>query len=81
MTPQVNCHIASEAGFPSEITRRILKVVSRKKICHMDELLKSCKGFTWNQIFLEVDRLSRTRDLCLRYEQDGDYAISLPRAA
>lgn len=81
MTTELNSRIASEAGVASDITRQILKVVRRRKVCHMDELLESCEGFTWNQVFLEVDRLSRMRDLCLRYEKDGDYAVSLPHAS
>ena len=81
MTTELNSRIASADGIPTDITKLILKVVRRKKVCHMDELLESCEGFTWNQVFLEVDRLSRMRNLCLRYEKDGDYAVSLPHTA
>ena len=47
----------------------------------MEELLQACDSYTWNQVFLEVDRLSRSGELCLLYKKDGDYAVRLPRAA
>ena len=30
---------------------------------------------------LEADRLSRTGELCLMYNEAGDYTVRLPRAA
>ena len=46
----------------------------------MEDLLQSCNAYTWNQVFLEVDRLSRTGELRLLYKRDGDYAVSLTAA-
>ena len=65
----------------TELTHRVLRVVRRKKECDMEELLQACDSYTWNQVFLEVDRLSRSGELCLLYKKDGDYAVRLPRAA
>ena len=65
----------------TELTHRVLRVVRRKKQCDMEELLQACDSYTWNQVFLEVDRLSRNGELCLLYKRDGDYAVRLPRAA
>ncbi|HEU4684331.1 MAG TPA: hypothetical protein VFS39_07500 [Nitrospira sp.] len=64
----------------SDITGRILKTVNRKKVCHIDELLASCHDHTWDQVFLEVDRLSRAGSLCVFYQQNGDYSVTLPAA-
>jgi hypothetical protein len=65
----------------TELTHRVLRVVRRKKECDMEELLQACDSYTWNQVFLEVDRLSRNGELCLLYRKDGVYAVRLPRAA
>ena len=81
MTTARNLKLARGADMNSEITSRILKVVTRKKVCHMEDLLEQCHDYTWNQVFLEVDRLSRIGGLRLVYQKDGDYAVSLPLAA
>ena len=65
----------------TELTYRVLRLLRHKKECDMDEVLKECASYTWKQIFLEVDRLSRTGELRLIYKKDGDYAVRLPKAA
>jgi hypothetical protein len=81
MTAAIKLHISSEGDVNSEIRSRILKIVSKKKVCHLDDLVETCKDYSWNQLFLEVDRLSRNGSLRLLYQKDGDYEISLPLAA
>jgi hypothetical protein len=61
------------------ITSEILRTVGRKKRCNLEDLLQTCTSYTWNQVFLEIDRLSRTGELRLEYKKDGDYALSLAR--
>lgn len=61
------------------ITSEILTTIARKKTCNLEDLLQCCTSYTWNQVFLEVDRLSRTGELRLEYKRDGDYALRLPR--
>jgi hypothetical protein len=39
---------------------RILAAVHRAPGCQLDELVLTIPELTWNQVFLEVDRLSRT---------------------
>ncbi len=65
----------------TDLTRHLLRFVRRKKQCGMEQLLHGCKSYTWKQVFLEIDRLARTGELRLDYKKDGDYAVSLPRAA
>ena len=62
------------------LRNRILKAIRRKKVCRIDDLLESCPDCAWDEIFLEVDSLSRTGTVCLLYQRDGDYAVSLPAA-
>ncbi len=42
------------------VADQILKAVRRCPRCLLDDLVCTCADLTWNQIFLEVDRLSRT---------------------
>ena len=65
----------------TELSHRVLRVVHRRRECAIEELLQECSSYTWNQVFLEIDRLSRLGELCLRYKKHGDYAVRLPRAA
>ena len=65
----------------TELTHRVLRVMHRRKECAIEELMQECSSYTWNQVLLEIDRLSRSGELCLLYKKDGDYAVRLPRAA
>ena len=65
----------------TELSDQVLRVVRRKKICELDDLLQECASYTWTQVFLEVDRLSRTGELCLLCKKAGEYSVTLPRAA
>jgi hypothetical protein len=71
----------TDSGMPADLTRLILEVLSEKTECTMEELLESCAPYTSNQVFLEMDRLSRTGEMCLLYKRDDDYAVSLPLAS
>jgi hypothetical protein len=65
----------------SDLRHQLLRLVRRKKRCGMEELLQGCASYTWNQVFLEIDRLTRTGELRLDHKKAGDYVVSLPRAA
>lgn len=57
---------------------QILDVLKQHPSYEMEELVRLCHSFTWNQIFLEVDRLSRTGELRLVPRGAGVYAVTLP---
>jgi len=42
------------------VTDRILGEVSHVSGCSLDELAFICSDLTWNQVFFEIDHLSRT---------------------
>jgi len=67
-------------GFESDLTGQILDTVRRRQVCDIEELLQACDCYTWNQVFLEVDRLSRTGALRLLHKRAGSYAVTLPAA-
>ena len=64
-----------------DLSREVLRLVRKKKRCDLDELLLECTSHSWTQVFLEVDRLSRTGELCLHSKKAGEYTVTLPQAA
>lgn len=65
----------SELGTVAE---RILDAVHYAPGCQLDALVLRLPGLTWNQVFLEVDRLSRTGQVRVTAMGEGTYAIRLP---
>ena len=63
------------------LSYEVLRVVRRKKTCNLDDLFQECNSYTWTQVFLEVDRMSRSGELRLVYKKAGEYSVTLPRAA
>lgn len=61
------------------LTERILDVVQYTPNCPLDALVEKCPGFTWNQVFLEVDRMSRAGQLHLNHQGFGIYVTIQPR--
>lgn len=64
----------------SDIRLQILDILQRHDAYDMEKLVDVCHSFTWNQVFLEVDRLSRTGELRLVPKQAGVYTITRPLA-
>ena len=48
--------------------------------CTLEELVRTCSEFTWNQIFFEVDQLSRSGELHMKKGDRIGYTltVSLP---
>ena len=72
--------LPSDAAWQSDITGQIFRMVKRRQACDMEDLVKACSSYTWNQVFLEVDRLSRTGELRLLSRRAGVYTVTLPAA-
>ena len=53
------------------LTGRISEIVSHTPGCSLDVLIRECGEFTWNQVFLEIDRLTRRGEVTLRRERSG----------
>lgn len=63
----------------SDSATLILQTVRQRKRCELDALVRFCPQLTWNQIFLEVDRLSRSGHLRLSLSgRPGAYEVTLP---
>ena len=63
----------------NDLSRQVLRIVRKKKMCDLDEL-QECTSYSWSQVFLEVDHLSRTGELRLLCKKAGAYTETLPRA-
>ncbi|HXV68147.1 MAG TPA: hypothetical protein VD738_04405, partial [Nitrospira sp.] len=58
---------------------RVLDVIVRSSECELEELILKCDGLTWNQVFLAIDRLSRSGDVQLTLKRPGVYVLSAPK--
>lgn len=61
------------------ITLQVLKVLQRHASYDLDQLAAECPDFSWNQIFLEVDRLNRLGELRLTPLGQGQYLLTLTK--
>ena len=64
-----------------DLRKRVLGIVRKQKKCDLDELILECTSYSWTDVFLEVDQLSRSGELCLLSTKAGEYTVTLPRAA
>jgi hypothetical protein len=62
----------------SDLGHQILEALERERDYDLEELLHAFPDYTWNQVFLEVDRMSRTGELRLFVRGLGLYTICLP---
>lgn len=59
----------------SMLTHQILRIANQVPDCTMEDLQTALPYCTWNQVFFEVDRMSRTGQLLLSYKRSGSYRI------
>jgi hypothetical protein len=50
------------------VEQRIQDIVSRSPGCSLDDIIQACPDFSWNQIFGEIDTLTRGGALILKRE-------------
>lgn len=63
------------------VTPTILDAFDHMQQCDLDMLVEACPTLTWNQVFSEVDRLSRMGQLRLSHLGQGRYNIERPHTA
>lgn len=56
-------------------TQAVMDIVRRSPGCDLEEIVHQCPDLTWNQIFLEIDRLSRDGNVILNLQQRGHYSV------
>ena len=60
------------------VADRILETLRRAPVCELDDLELRLPDLTWNQVFLEIDRLSRTGQVRVTAKGLGVYTVRLP---
>jgi len=58
-----------------EIGSRLLEIVERSPGCDLEEVVAECPDLTWNQVFLELDRMSRAGLVILKQSRRGHYRV------
>lgn len=62
------------------ITIQVLESIQRNPSGEFAALVADCSEFTWNQLFNEVDRLSRMGQVCLIPVGNGPYFLRLSQS-
>ena len=65
----------------NDLRKQVLRIVRKQKACDLDELILECTSYSWTDVFLVVDQLSRSGELCLLSTKAGEYTVTLRRAA
>lgn len=57
-----------------------MEVILRSPGSQLEEVVLECPDLTWNQVFCELDRLSRAGQVRGTARSPGCYAVSTPTA-
>jgi hypothetical protein len=60
----------------NETTEALMQVIIRSPGCSLEEVMLECPDLTWNQVFCEIDRMSRTGQVRLMAKGPGLYTVS-----
>ncbi len=58
-----------------------MEVIIRSPGRQLEEVVFECLDLTWNQVFCELDRMSRAGQVRLTTKGPGFYAVSSPAAS
>lgn len=56
-------------------TQAVMDMVLGSQGCDLEEIVRRCPELTWNQVFLEIDRLSRNGEVALRQVGASRYSV------
>ena len=57
------------------VEEQVIDLVHRARACDLEAITRDCPTLTWNQVFLAVDRLSRSGELTLVSRGRGLYTV------
>lgn len=60
----------------AEAKEKIMEVIIRSPGSSLEEIILECPSLTWNQVFSEIDRMSRTGQVRLTAKSRGLYGVS-----
>ena len=55
---------------------QVIDMLHRAHACDLEEVTRQCTALTWNQVFLAVDRLSRSGEIMLLPRGRGLYTVT-----
>ena len=58
-----------------DTANEVMEIVIRSKRCSLEEIILECPNLTWNHVFLELDRLSRTGEVRLSMKAPWVYTV------
>ncbi|TMQ30203.1 MAG: hypothetical protein E6K65_06095 [Nitrospirae bacterium] len=57
---------------------QVIDLLHRAHTCDLEEVTRTCTKLTWNQVFLAVDRMSRSGEILLMPRGRGIYTLTFP---
>ena len=57
---------------------QVIDVMLHSRTCDLEEITRQCSNLTWNQVFLAVDRMSRSGEIRLVPRGRGTYMVTFP---
>jgi len=64
-------------GYRGEFESRVLQEMEQLGSCTLDDLVQALHDYTWVQVFIVVDRLSRNGALILRHPTPFEYVVEI----
>jgi hypothetical protein len=58
---------------------QVIDVLHKTHTCDLEDVTRQCANLTWNQVFLAVDRLSRSGEIVLMPRERGLYTLTFPQ--
>jgi len=55
----------------------ILAVLQSTPTCELEQLVNACPDYTWNEVLLEVDTLSRSGEVRIEHPSRLEYTLTL----
>ena len=57
---------------------QVIDILLHTRTCDFEEVMRQCSDLTWNQVFLAVDRMSRSGEIRLVPRGRGTYMVTFP---
>lgn len=58
---------------------QVIDIVQSMPMCDLEEVIRRCPTLAWGQVFLAIDRLSRTGQIRLVATKAGSYSVTAAR--
>ena len=58
---------------------QVIGILQQVQVCALEDVERQCTNLTWNQVFLAVDRLSRSGEIMLTPTGLGTYTMTFPQ--